>query len=233
MNLFLTYFSIFITYSLIGWIIESTYVSFLEKKIINRGFLIGPYCPIYGCGALVIILYIEQYKNNIITVFFLSVLICSILEYLTSYLMEKIFKARWWDYTEEKFNLNGRVCGKNAILFGLGGVIIIYIIHPLLKTIAQNINPTIFLILMIIILIIFLTDTILSFNIINKFKQTVNNIDLKKDSTQEFSKLVKETLFKNHKFFQKRLFTAFPNVDLKKLINIKEDIKQILKSKQS
>ena len=109
----------------------------LEKKIIDRGFLIGPYCPIYGCGTLGMILYLEQYKDNIITVFFLAVIICSILEYLTSYLMEKIFNARWWDYSDEKFNLNGRICGKNALLFGLGGVIIIYIAHPLLKNIMN------------------------------------------------------------------------------------------------
>ena len=225
MKFFLTYFSIFFIYSVIGWIVESTYVSIKEKKFVDRGFLIGPYCPIYGLGSLVIIFYIEQYKNNIITVFFLSVIICSILEYLTSYLMEKIFKARWWDYSNEKFNLNGRICGKNALLFGLGGIIILYLLNPLLNTIITPLNKNIFLIIIITCLIFFLTDTIVSFNIINKFKQTVNNIDLKKDSTQEFSKIVRETLFKNKKFFQKRLLTAFPNVDLKKLT------KQILKTK--
>ena len=139
--------------------------------------------------------------------------------------MEKIFKARWWDYSNEKFNLNGRICGKNSLLFGLGGIIILYFINPLLQTIFTLCNKTILLIIIIICLIIFLTDTIISFNIINKFKQTVTNIDIKKDSTQEFTKIVKDTLFNNKKFFQKRLLTAFPNVDLKKLT------KQILKTK--
>ena len=176
-------------------------------------------------GSLIIILYLEQYKNNLLTVFFLTVVICSILEYLTSYIMEKIFKARWWDYSDEKFNLNGRICGKNALLFGLGGIIIIYIIHPLLKTIATHFNPKMLFILIIIGLVIFTTDTILSFNIIQKFKQTVNNIDIKKDSTQEFSKLVKEKLINNNKLLQKRLLSAFPNVDLKKLINLKDILK--------
>ena len=230
MNQFLNYFYIFFIYSILGWIIESFKVSIEQKKIINRGFLIGPYCPIYGCGALIIILYLDQYKNNIVTVFFLAIVLSSILEYLTSYMMEKIFKARWWDYSDKKFNLNGRICGENAILFGLCGIIIIYIIHPLLNNILIHLNQKIILFISIISLIIFLTDTIISFNIINRFKQTVTNIDIRKDSTQEFSKLVKETLFKNHKTFQKRLFTAFPNVNID---NLKKDIKDLLKNKQS
>ena len=229
MEKFLSYFCIFFIYSIIGWITESTYVSIKEKKIVNRGFLIGPYCPIYGCGALVIITYLEQYKDNIITVFFLAVIVCSILEYLTSYILEKIFKARWWDYSNEKFNLNGRICGKNALLFGLGGVIVIYLVHPALKNILTLFNPKLLFIIIIICLIIYLTDAIISFNIINKFKNTITSIDLNKDSTQEFSKIVKETLLKNHKTLQKRLFTAFPNVDLQPLINLRKDIKDFLK----
>lgn len=225
MEKFLSYFCIFFTYSVLGWIIESTLVSTQEKKIINRGFLIGPYCPIYGIGALGMILYLEQYKDNIITVFFLAVTLCSILEYVTSYLMEKLFKTRWWDYSNEKFNLNGRICGKNACLFGLGGLFLIYIAHPTLKKILTLFNPKILLIIIIICLIIFTIDTIISFNIVNKFKKTVTNIDLKKDSTQEFTKLVKETIIKNNKILQKRLLSAFPNIDLKRLANLRKDIK--------
>ena len=215
MNQFLSYFCIFFTYSVIGWILESILVSIKENKIINRGFLIGPYCPIYGTGALGMILYLEQYKNNIVTVFFLAVTLCSILEYVTSYLMEKLFKTRWWDYSKEKFNLNGRICGKNACIFGIGGILLIYIVHPLLKNILKSINPTILLIIIIICLILFTIDTIISLNIVNKFKNTVNSIDLKKDSTQEFTKLVKETIINNNKILQRRLLNAFPNINLK------------------
>lgn len=228
MQIFLQYFLIFFIYSIIGWIIESTYVSFLEKKKINRGFLIGPYCPIYGLGSLIMILYLEQYKENIITVFFLAIVICSILEYITSYLMEKIFHARWWDYSNEKFNLNGRICGKNSLLFGLGSIIVIYFIHPILSQIETKIPPTILLKIVIVSLIIFIIDTITSFNVINKLKKTITTIDTKKDSTQEFSKLVKETLIKSHRIFQNRLLSAFPNIELNK---IKNNIKQIIKEK--
>ncbi len=229
MEKFLSFFMIFFCYSVIGWIIESTYVSINSKKIINRGFLIGPYCPIYGVGSLAMILYLEQYKNNIITVFILATVICSILEYFTSYIMEKIFKTRWWDYSNEKFNLNGRICGKNALLFGLGGVAIIYIAHPLLNKLLNKINPTILLIITIACLLIYITDLITSFNVINRFKKTVTSLDLKKDSTQDFRKMVTETIIDNKRILQKRLLSAFPDSNLNKLRELSNELKTRLK----
>lgn len=229
MKLLFYYFFIFFIYAMIGWIIESTFVSIKSKKFINRGFLIGPYCPIYGYGALAITLYLEQYKNNIITVFILCVVICAILEYITSYIMEVLFKTRWWDYSTKKFNLNGRICGENAILFGLGGIIVIYFINPFLITLLNKIPKNILLILSIISFIIFLTDTIVSLNIVKRFKKTITNIDLKKDSTQEFSKMVRETITQDHRIFQKRLMSAFPNIDMAKINDTKNKIKGKIK----
>ncbi len=229
MQLFFYYFIIFFTYSVIGWFTESLFVSIQSKKFINRGFLIGPYCPIYGYGSLGMILYLDQYKDNILTVFILAVVICSILEYFTSYIMEKIFKARWWDYSDKKFNLNGRICGENAILFGLGGIIIIYLIHPFLNGILNRLNQTTIMIIAILSFIVFLTDTILSLNIIKRFKQTINNIDLRKDSTQEFKNLVIDKISEGHKIFQNRLLSAFPNIDLNKVKELKKEIEGFLK----
>lgn len=189
------------------------------------------YCPIYGYGSLMMILYLEQYKENVLTAFILAVVICSVLEYFTSYIMEVLFKTRWWDYSEKKFNLNGRVCGENALLFGLGGVMVIYFIQPMVAFLLTKMNDTLLLILSILCFIIFITDTIISLNIVNRFKKTITDIDLKKDSTQDFSRMVRETIVKNHKIFQKRLFAAYPNLDLKKLSNLKEELKDFLKKK--
>lgn len=229
MKLFFEYFLIFFIYSVIGWIVESTFVSLHEKKFVDRGFLIGPYCPIYGYGSLAMILYLEQYKSNIVTVFLLCVVICAILEYFTSYIMEILFKTRWWDYSNKKFNLNGRVCGENAILFGIGGILVLYFIQPFINKILSNISDQILLIISIITFIIFLTDTIVSLNIVKRFKKTITSIDLKKDSTQEFSKMVRETISSNHHIFQKRLMIAFPNINFQMVINTKNKIKGKLK----
>ena len=94
-----------------------------KKRFVNRGFLIGPICPIYGYGVLLILLLVGN-KGDILAVFLKSILICSLIEYFTSYFMEKLFKARWWDYSKRKFNLNGRVCLGTAIPFGILGLFI-------------------------------------------------------------------------------------------------------------
>lgn len=231
------YFLFFIIYSIIGWIVESLYVSINTKKIVNRGFLIGPLCPIYGYGAILIILYIEQYKENILTVFILGLVICAFLEYITSYLMEKIFKARWWDYSNRKCNLNGRVCLQNATLFGLGGLIIIYITQPIIEKTIYKIPLKILIPIAIISFIILLIDTITSFNIVSKLKKNIINIEIKKDSTQELKNLVTEVLNTNLKTnkqnltkLQKRLINAFPDFNIKKIVKNKEKkLKELFK----
>ena len=101
-----TYLLLFFIYSNAGWLMEVIGKLIEKKKFINRGFLIGPYCPIYGHGAILITILLEKYTNDPIALFIMGVVICSILEYLTSYFMEKIFHARWWDYSRYKFNIN-------------------------------------------------------------------------------------------------------------------------------
>lgn len=226
---FINYFFLFFLYSIIGWISETTYVAIQEKKLVDRGFLIGPYCPIYGFGAIIMILYLTQYKNNILTVFILAMVLCSILEYFTSYIMEKLFKTRWWDYSDKKFNLNGRICGLNSLLFGIGGIIVIYLIQPLLDIIILNMNKNILSIISFICFIIYITDTIISCNVANKFKNTIINLNVKQDSTEEFSILVRNTLKENKKIFQSRLYKAFPNINFNKLLELKNDITEDIK----
>ena len=140
MELFSLYFMLFLIYSIIGWFIEVCNSLVVEKKFVNRGFMLGPYCPIYGLSSIIMILYLNQYKDNIITVFLLAVFVCSIMEYIVSYLMEKLFNARWWDYSDRKFNINGRICLTNALLFGLLCVFLIYIINPFLTILLLKIK---------------------------------------------------------------------------------------------
>ena len=121
------YFLYFIIYSFAGWSIEMVYQSIKDRHIVNRGFLIGPLCTIYGYGVLIIILLIGTNTKDLLAVFLKAILVCSILEYMTSYVMEKLFKARWWDYSDEKFNINGRICLGTMIPFGLGGTLIVYV----------------------------------------------------------------------------------------------------------
>ena len=208
MNTFLFYFLLFLIYAVIGWIVETTYMGVRERKLVNRGFLIGPYIPIYGWSAIVMVFYLNQYKDNALTVFIMAVVICTFIEYITSYFLEKIFKARWWDYSNEKFNINGRVCLKNGILFGLLGLILIYILNPFLIDVLSKCNTKALNIISIILFIIFTTDSVSSILIVFNMRNRIANFKL--DATIEIKKLISKKL-KRH-YFQNRIFDAFPKL---------------------
>ena len=101
---FTTYFLLFIIYAFLGWVMEVTAKLIQYKRFINRGFLVGPYCPIYGFGAVLITILLERYLYDPVILFVMAIVTCATLEYLTSWIMEKLFKARWWDYSNRKFN---------------------------------------------------------------------------------------------------------------------------------
>ncbi len=207
------YFLIFIIYSFIGWLVEVIAILKLQKKYVNRGFLIGPYCPIYGTASLILILFFKNYFSNPFVLFMIIVFIASVIEYVTSYIMEKLFKARWWDYSNKSFNVNGRICLSTSLLFGLLGLFAIYVINPITVSLLEKINPTIMIIISSILLVLFIIDNIVSFNVISNLSFTANAI--KKDYTEEISKKVKDILVKRTKLIN-RLIKAFPNIKLKK-----------------
>ncbi|RSX50618.1 putative ABC transporter permease [Bifidobacterium callimiconis] len=122
-----------VCYSFLGWVYETILVSVQERRFVNRGFLNGPLCPIYGTGAVVAIVVLTPLKDTpmaVLTMFLLGAVGASVLEYATSWVMEKAFHARWWDYSHFKFNLNGRICLIGAIVFGVFGVLIVDVAQP-------------------------------------------------------------------------------------------------------
>lgn len=120
----------FLFYSFLGWVYESILVSVQERRWVNRGFLNGPVCPIYGVGAVLAELLLSPLAAHPLAVFLISAAGASVLEYVTSWAMERMFHARWWDYSDFPFNLNGRICLLGAVAFGLGGVVIVLFIQP-------------------------------------------------------------------------------------------------------
>ena len=176
MELVKIYFLIFIIYSMTGWLLEviSTYPD--TKCFVNRGFMVGPYCPIYGKCALLMIFLLHPFKK-IYTIFIMSVIICSIAEYITSYVMEKLFKARWWDYSKYKYNLNGRICLQNSLLFGVLGVVLIKFINPHVFNFICSLSPKLINILFYSILTIYICDFFVSFKVIMKVKNILNKFN--------------------------------------------------------
>ncbi len=209
-------FILFWLYSFLGWIMETVFVSIKSKKIINRGFLIGPYCPIYGTGG-VLLLALAPYQNDPLIVFLLSIIICSIVEYLTSYVLEQIYKIRWWDYSNRFLNLNGRICFFNSICFGLLGMLVVIFLNPFFLSLIQKLNPFYLNIFIILLFLITITDIIITFSImfdirnsiINYKEKTLTNLFKKnQDNTETISKKIRETL-KQKTFIHKHLFKSF------------------------
>lgn len=194
--------------------------SIRAKKIVNRGFLIGPYCPIYGFGALSIIILLKKYMNDYVVFFVMSIIVCSALEYLTSFFMEKIFKARWWDYSNKNFNINGRICLINSIAFGVIATVIMYFVNPEINMIISKIPENTLEIISIILFIIFVVDYVVSSKLMLSFKDTLSKVKL--DNTEEITEKIKQVL-KEKSIFTRRIVHAFPNVKLK-VDNIKERV---------
>lgn len=210
MNIYL-YFLLFLIYSFIGWTIEVINVSIIEKRFVNRGFLMGPYCPIYGFGGISCYLLLRKYLSDPIALFMMSILIFSILEYMTSYIMEKLFKARWWDYSDKKFNINGRICLETMVPFGLLGCFAMYVLNPGLIGLLEKIPANIAMIISIILFVLFMIDCCISFKIIINFKNVAFSI--KKDSTEEITRRVREKLSKES-VLTRRLVNAFSKLQV-------------------
>lgn len=154
-----SYILLFFLYSFIGWLGESIYCSIPAKKWINRGFLTGPITPIYGTGALVMLIFLKPFKYNPLLVFFIGIILCDIVEYITSYMMEKLFHSRWWDYSNKVLNINGRICLQHSIIWGAASLFFIYFVHPAIGQEVLNILPDTFLYILVpIFLIIFIID---------------------------------------------------------------------------
>lgn len=207
MELFCKYFLYFIIYSFLGWLMEVIYSFFSLKKFVNRGFLLGPICPIYGYGVLAIILLIGKDTSDVLGVFLKAILICSVLEYFTSFFMEKLFKARWWDYSNRKFNINGRICLETMIPFGILGCLVVYLLHPFVVNMVDLLNSTLIIILSIVLFVIYVIDNIISFNVMNKIKKEIKK--QAKDNTQFIRTKVLEWLDSNSSLYR-HIKNAYP-----------------------
>lgn len=168
MELMSRYILYFFLYSFLGWLCESIYCSVGIKKVINRGFLNGPICPIYGFGAMLVIFLIEGFKDNIFFLFLFGMLITSILEYISGYILETLFHTMWWDYSKRKFNIKGRVCLKNAIYFGIMSVVLMKIIHPFIIDIVDDFSPKATIIISVIAILTTSLDMLITLRTMNK-----------------------------------------------------------------
>ena len=198
----------FTIYAVIGYIAEVVTCSVSQKRVVNRGFLFGPVVPLYGFGALIILFATSLFGSPVVIdeplafssdlsvilpdfarTFLISLVACSLLEYFTSFALEKIFHIRLWDYSvKEKIHLNGRICLKNSLLFGLGGVVIVHWLHPLIARAVFWFNPTIRIALAILFVTMFLLDTFVSSVAIKRAVKVTDFGQIVGDQTNEIKR---------------------------------------------
>ncbi|MDO5572970.1 MAG: putative ABC transporter permease [bacterium] len=147
-----------IIYSVVGWIWESCFVSVQEHKLVNRGYVTGPVCTIYGVGATALYLLLRPFSGNYILLFFVGAIVATVLEYVTAVVMEAVFHTSWWDYTNQKFNYKGRICLSSTIGWGAGSVLLFVVLQPAVNWIVALYSEAVGKILIIIIAIVYAVD---------------------------------------------------------------------------
>ena len=206
---------LFFAYAFLGWCIEVTLKYFQFHRFINRGFLTGPWLPIYGSGAVLItaaMQLVSRWDDGYGATFAVSFFLCGALEYGASWVMEKRFHARWWDYSQKPMNLHGRVWIGNLILFGLGGVLIFKILDPLLLPQFARLRLPLKEILAGCLTAVFLADFIVSHFVLKLVKESVEHSEA--DNTEAIGREVR-LLLHDRSVFYRRFAEAYPEVIFK------------------
>lgn len=188
---------IFIIYAFIGWCTEVSYAALDTGKFVNRGFLNGSYCPIYGCGVVIVVAILTPLKENLLILFAGSFLLTSVLEYITGYILEKVFHNKWWDYSDKPFNIKGYVCLKFSIYWGLACTFIMDIIHPIIYAAIRFIPFVLGVVLLSIIMCVFAADCIITVTTILKFNKRLKVMDEMAASIHRLSDEIGENIYEN------------------------------------
>lgn len=162
-------------YAWCGWLYETIMISIQQRRFVNRGFLNGPYCPIYGVGAISAIALLDHIRNPFV-VFMIAAVGACVLEYATSWIMEQLFHARWWDYSNFRFNLHGRICLAGAIVFGLFGVLIIFCFQPPIAYITSLIPQQTLAWIAGILTVIITIDVVVTVSAMLDFEQALQKL---------------------------------------------------------
>lgn len=211
----------FTIYSLIGWACECAWCSIPDRKFVNRGFLIGPVCPIYGFGGMLVVALLTPAAGNLLALFLSAAVITTVLEYITSVLMERLFHMRWWDYSHNKFNIHGRVCLLNTAMFGIMGVLLMRVIHPFIASLVERLPPVWSIATGAAIALLFIADIFLSvratLQLSDRLSQLHQAITDFKEKGREQRDALKARLSELIKirFLHRRLINAFPQMKSK------------------
>lgn len=236
----------FALYSFGGWCIEVIYAYYKDHKFVNRGFLFGPFCPMYGFAAILIISLLAHSTGNIFVLFIVSTIVATIVEYFTGLALEKIFHAKWWDYSDDILNYKGRIALPYSLLWGLLSVFIIKVLNPFFSqglSFSVTTKGIVFLDILFFYFWIDFALTLVSVTKLSILLYKVNSIysDIKgrielirENSLTNFDvvqiippelKKQYDTIILNMQKKYSRLTKAFPEFTVRKIDGLKEDLK--------
>ena len=232
MNLITEIIFIFVTYSFIGWILESLYKSILQKRIVNSGFLIGPFCPIYGYGALIMYYALESLKNNIIILFMVSFIILSIWEYIVGVLLELVFKTKYCDYSDKFSNINDILC-----LWGVLGCVFILVLNPFIYDVASKVPALYMIIFLVTSSTYIIVDTIITAVNIIKTNIRIGKFEEIEEEVRKRIKVIKYIRKRKERLVRKQFetqidsFISKVSLKMSELERGKSDLKELIEKR--
>lgn len=182
----------FFIYSFLGWMLESVVKTISQKRLVNSGFLFGPFCPIYGLGGLILYLVFYPIKERWLLVFLGSIFLLSILEYIVGAFLEVVFKKRYWDYSCRPWNIKGRVCIVNSIYWGFLALAFVFIVHPYIQNKVINLSENMIYYVVILLSSYIIVDGITSIISMKKIDNRIKDFyELENELTKKMSYLEK------------------------------------------
>ena len=202
------YVCLFMVYSFMGWVYETVFCTVKGGKWENRGFLIGPICPIYGTGAVIISLLMDRTIGNgadirLWQIYLISVVGSALLEYITSWTLEKLFHAVWWDYSNLPLNIHGRISLFTSLGFGLGGLLIVYVIAPFTVSVVGRIPPVLTELLALCFIFLFAADITLTVTALHHFDRMV--LDMEESFNHRMESIVDSAVQKSSRLRENML----------------------------
>lgn len=185
---------LFFIYSFLGWCVEVAFVAITARRVENRGFLNGPVCPIYGCGMLGVIAAITPYRDNFILLFIGGFIICTAVELFGGWVLDKIFHMRWWDYTKNKFNIGGYVCLRFSIMWGLGVVAVMKLVHPPIFALVRRLPKIAGIIIISILVTIFAIDMVVTLKNLIGIRKSLGQLDKVAEDLNNLGNQIKDVV---------------------------------------
>ncbi len=192
---------LFIIYAFLGWCVEVAYQAVVRGEFVNRGFLNGPWCPIYGFGMLLLIEFLYPLRRNALILFLGTVIFTTTLEFLTGLILEKAFHSRWWDYSDMPYNIKGYVCLSFSLIWGFGGTFVVALVHPAVYGLVALVPQMVGTVLLVLVLIAFAVDCVVTVQTILKFNRKLRAIEEFSQGLRKVSDEIGENIFENVEAF--------------------------------